>query len=91
MNTIFEWTITGPYCPLRESAMKKSACHVTAKCNCDTILKAFWEIEEVNSNASYNHMTLEEMSVVKHFERTTTNTCLDHLDHLCPSDLIIVL
>ena len=68
VNTIFGWTITGPYCPLRKSAMKKSVCQVTTKCDCDTVFKAIWEIEGVDSNASYNNMTPEEVSVVEHFK-----------------------
>ena len=38
------------------------------KCEWDIDLKAIWEIEEVNSNTSYNNMTQEEMSVVEHFK-----------------------
>ena len=75
VNTIFGWTITGPYCLICESAMNKSICHVTTKCNCHTIFKAFWEVEEAHSNAFYNNMTLEEVSVVESSADCTSKVC----------------
>lgn len=75
VSTIFGWTITGPYRPLDETAADKALCHVTTACECDTLLKAFWEVEEVNGNSPYNGMTPEEVSVVDHFKNHHEYTC----------------
>ena len=56
--------------------MNKSICHVTTRCNCHTIFKAFWEVEEAHSNALYNHMTLEKVSVVERSADCASKVCL---------------